>query len=131
MVSVFARSLGQLRPLATYPCHVRSRGQSRPKPTKTPPQNPPIHTLCSGKPIHDPAVPNHPQTRPTERKSNGFCKPFANRGYFSEKNKVKTPDFIKENRGLGGGRTRTRTLDPLIKSQLLCQLSYAPTVAVR
>lgn len=31
-----------------------------------------------------------------------------------------------------GGRTRTRTLDPLIKSQLLYQLSYAPPrVAVR
>src|SRR6266511_4951353 len=29
------------------------------------------------------------------------------------------PDFI-------GGRTRTRTWDPLIKSQLLYQLSYAP-----
>jgi hypothetical protein len=28
--------------------------------------------------------------------------------------------------GLCGGRTRTRTLDPLIKSQLLYQLSYAP-----
>ena len=28
--------------------------------------------------------------------------------------------------GVGGGRTRTRTLDPLIKSQLLYQLSYAP-----
>jgi hypothetical protein len=27
---------------------------------------------------------------------------------------------------LVGGRTRTRTLDPLIKSQLLYQLSYAP-----
>jgi hypothetical protein len=27
----------------------------------------------------------------------------------------------------GGGRTRTRTLDPLIKSQLLYQLSYAPS----
>ena len=25
-----------------------------------------------------------------------------------------------------GGRTRIRTLDPLIKSQLLYQLSYAP-----
>ncbi len=25
-----------------------------------------------------------------------------------------------------GGRTRTRTVDPLIKSQLLYQLSYAP-----
>ncbi len=29
-----------------------------------------------------------------------------------------------------GGRTRTRTLDPLIKSQLLYQLSYAPTGGV-
>jgi hypothetical protein len=28
-----------------------------------------------------------------------------------------------------GGRTRTRTLDPLIKSQLLYQLSYAPHAA--
>jgi hypothetical protein len=27
---------------------------------------------------------------------------------------------------INGGRTRTRTLDPLIKSQLLYQLSYAP-----
>ena len=27
---------------------------------------------------------------------------------------------------ISGGRTRTRTLDPLIKSQLLYQLSYAP-----
>ena len=28
--------------------------------------------------------------------------------------------------GVFGGRTRTRTWDPLIKSQLLYQLSYAP-----
>jgi hypothetical protein len=28
--------------------------------------------------------------------------------------------------GVSGGRTRIRTLDPLIKSQLLYQLSYAP-----
>ncbi len=28
--------------------------------------------------------------------------------------------------GVDGGRTRTRTWDPLIKSQLLYQLSYAP-----
>jgi hypothetical protein len=28
--------------------------------------------------------------------------------------------------GFDGGRTRARTLDPLIKSQLLYQLSYAP-----
>jgi hypothetical protein len=31
--------------------------------------------------------------------------------------------------GMSGGRTRIRTLDPLIKSQLLYQLSYAPGVA--
>ncbi len=30
-----------------------------------------------------------------------------------------------------GERRGIRTPDPLIKSQLLCQLSYAPTVAVR
>ena len=30
-----------------------------------------------------------------------------------------------------GGRTGIRTPDPLIKSQLLYQLSYAPAVAVR
>ena len=29
-----------------------------------------------------------------------------------------------------GGRTRTRTWDPLIKSQLLYQLSYAPAEAM-
>ena len=32
---------------------------------------------------------------------------------------------------LFGGRTRTRTLDPLIKSQLLYQLSYASNHEVR
>ncbi len=32
---------------------------------------------------------------------------------------------------VGGGRTRTRTLDPLIKSQLLYQLSYAPAQGAR
>ena len=33
--------------------------------------------------------------------------------------------------GLRGGRTRTRTLDPLIKSQLLYQLSYAPDARLK
>ena len=33
--------------------------------------------------------------------------------------------------GLYGGRTRTRTWDPLIKSQLLYQLSYAPGIRPR
>jgi hypothetical protein len=32
---------------------------------------------------------------------------------------------------INGGRTRTRTWDPLIKSQLLYQLSYAPENAAR
>ena len=32
----------------------------------------------------------------------------------------------KKMKWINGGRTRTRTLDPLIKSQLLYQLSYAP-----
>jgi hypothetical protein len=32
----------------------------------------------------------------------------------------------KKINSVNGGRTRTRTLDPLIKSQLLYQLSYAP-----
>jgi hypothetical protein len=32
---------------------------------------------------------------------------------------------------INGGRTRTRTLDPLIKSQLLYQLSYAPELPRR
>ena len=33
---------------------------------------------------------------------------------------------ISEVSDLNGGRTRARTWDPLIKSQLLYQLSYAP-----
>ena len=33
--------------------------------------------------------------------------------------------------GINGGRTRTRTWDPLIKSQLLYQLSYAPGLPLR
>ena len=61
---------------------------------------------------------NHPQNSPKkEHFPNKFCKPFANRACFSEKNKKKTPDFTKEIRGLLGGRTRTRTVDPLIKSR--------------
>jgi hypothetical protein len=32
---------------------------------------------------------------------------------------------------INGGRRRTRTFDPLIKSQLLYQLSYAPETALR
>jgi hypothetical protein len=33
---------------------------------------------------------------------------------------------MREVAGFVGGRSRTRTCDPLIKSQLLYQLSYAP-----
>ena len=32
-----------------------------------------------------------------------------------------------ENKGLNGGCAQDRTVDPLIKSQLLYQLSYTPT----
>src|SRR5690606_14824431 len=49
--------------------------------------------------------------------------------------KALSPGFPRETQGLAGeyqgkigGRTRTRTWDPLIKSQLLYQLSYAPAV---
>jgi hypothetical protein len=38
----------------------------------------------------------------------------------------RTKKMLSRDRYLDGGRTRTRTLDPLIKSQLLYQLSYAP-----
>jgi hypothetical protein len=38
-----------------------------------------------------------------------------------------TPDGLRgAAAGFNGGRTRARTWDPLIKSQLLYQLSYAP-----
>ena len=37
----------------------------------------------------------------------------------------------KKMKRINGGRTRTRTLDPLIKSQLLYQLSYAPGLPPR
>ena len=36
------------------------------------------------------------------------------------------PRKAERNQWKGGGRTRARTWDPLIKSQLLYQLSYAP-----
>ena len=38
----------------------------------------------------------------------------------------KVTTFLFQLLGLIGGRSRTRTCDPLIKSQLLYQLSYAP-----
>ena len=34
---------------------------------------------------------------------------------------MKTPDFIKENKGLDGRRSRIRTYDPLIKRQMVPQ----------
>ncbi|MDH3279963.1 MAG: hypothetical protein OEQ18_02400 [Gammaproteobacteria bacterium] len=49
---------------------------------------------------------NPPHFHPDqERKSNKFCKPFANRAYFSEKNKKKIPDLIK-----APGTRRVQTL---------------------
>ena len=39
--------------------------------------------------------------------------------------------FLADTEDFDGGRTRARTLDPLIKSQLLYQLSYAPIAPVR
>ena len=39
---------------------------------------------------------------------------------------LRSPQKLFAFRGLFGGRARTRTVDPLIKSQLLYQLSYAP-----
>ena len=42
-------------------------------------------------------------------------------------NGLSEPDWkLPGSKGLLGGRTRARTWDPLIKSQLLYQLSYAP-----
>src|SRR5262249_33534641 len=43
--------------------------------------------------------------------------------------RARSAEFLQKASGdlkTSGGRTRTRTLDPLIKSQLLYQLSYAP-----
>ena len=37
-----------------------------------------------------------------------------------------TPKFNSQGFDFAGGRAGTRTQNPLIKSQLLCQLSYAP-----
>src|SRR4051812_18431258 len=52
------------------------------------------------------------------------CLPTAYRADFSSRFDLPlTPNSLLIS---SGGRTRTRTLDPLIKSQLLYQLSYAP-----
>src|SRR6266853_2245403 len=45
--------------------------------------------------------------------------------------KVEGTDLTPKMIDLLGGRTRTRTWDPLIKSQLLYQLSYAPGMPPR
>ena len=49
--------------------------------------------------------------------------PFGRRAQWHQHPDPKTTRLL---RGLTGGRRRTRTFDPLIKSQLLYQLSYAP-----
>ena len=40
--------------------------------------------------------------------------------------KIRALGTVQQIQGKLGGRTRARTWDPLIKSQLLYQLSYAP-----
>jgi hypothetical protein len=50
------------------------------------------------------------------------------RSDFVRKNRL--PQFSLSAQFFDGGRTRARTLDPLIKSQLLYQLSYAPIEVV-
>jgi hypothetical protein len=52
------------------------------------------------------------------------CKTIAKRSFRSARASRQVIEII-------GGRTRTRTLDPLIKSQLLYQLSYAPLCVIR
>ena len=47
-------------------------------------------------------------------------------GLLSCNSASKTVGDVKQKFDFSGGRTRIRTLDPLIKSQLLYQLSYAP-----
>jgi len=62
----------------------------------------------------------------TARRSPRMLSDGWNRGK-SEQNCKMRCKTVPVNKGLSnGGRTRTRTLDPLIKSQLLYQLSYAP-----
>ena len=45
--------------------------------------------------------------------------------FHNSTNAIEICSNVSENKGKCGGRSRVRTYDPLIKSQLLCQLSYA------
>ena len=43
-------------------------------------------------------------------------------------NAIEICSNVSENKRKCGGRSKVRTYDPLIKSQLLCQLSSAPRI---
>ncbi len=58
-----------------------------------------------------------------ERKSNKFCKPFANRGCFSEKNKMKTP----KNETIGTKNPKVSAIRNLPKPFLIIDVSRART----
>src|SRR4051812_8551473 len=64
--------------------------------------------------------------RPAGRRSERTCNEQTS---YPSAPASRVPESVRSTTDTGvvlGGRTRTRTLDPLIKSQLLYQLSYAP-----
>ena len=48
------------------------------------------------------------------------------RKFIGVRGNILNKDLLFVFKGINGGCTRTRTVDPLIKSQLLYQLSYTP-----
>ncbi len=56
------------------------------------------------------------------------ARPAARKGFCGLWRKIKKTASACGIRVWGGGRARARTVDPLIKSQLLYQLSYAPAI---
>jgi hypothetical protein len=52
--------------------------------------------------------------------------PLRVRTHWTDFQHFRRPGQTFDISGKSGGRRRTRTFDPLIKSQLLYQLSYAP-----
>ena len=60
------------------------------------------------------------------RKGNKVCKPVCKPARMTLSRKTRQRRNVSDFNCFDGGRTRARTLDPLIKSQLLYQLSYAP-----
>ena len=68
-------------------------------------------------------------TRPGRRRDtlSGLAAPlWVRNGWDGFDRPNRQDDSFNLYRCFDGGRTRARTLDPLIKSQLLYQLSYAP-----